>query len=222
MTSPTILRCCASGHCVMRTNALSSLFPPINLLFGMRMSCTMRVSCVTRKAMSLSTRSVPTNVSFARCRISKTCASRMWFRRRAISEKRTRSPFCAHSELRSETKIGLSVPSGTIEFLPFNFLTKRPSCTCPPMLRRKALSPSFFRKSSHAISSNTLRASIFSGCVLSRSSRKISFSLKVVCGLPMNRFCSICSTSALLFLRRRGFSAALAACLLLLPMIFSF
>ena len=135
--------------------------------------------------MSLSTLSLPTNWSFALCSISITCASLMWLRRRAIIDTLTRSPVSADMELRSDTKMGLSLPSGINEFLPFDFLTNRPSCTCPLVLSLYELSLTLVMASSHDISSMMSMASIFNGCVLRRSEWNISLRVRVLSGCEL-------------------------------------
>ena len=83
-TSPTRFLCSASGHCVIFTTALSPDFPPLSFFLGMMMSCTKMFSEVINTAKSLSTRSLPTNVSRALLRIAVTIASLICFCRRAM------------------------------------------------------------------------------------------------------------------------------------------
>ena len=130
-TSPTRFLWSASGHLVIFTKARSSVFPPFSFFLGIRMSWIKRFSCVTRKAMSFSTRNLPTKVSFFRCSIAMTIASFIWFWRRAMNWTLTWSPFKAAIELRSETKTGVPPSSGRNVFLPFALRIKVPSCTCP-------------------------------------------------------------------------------------------
>ena len=178
-TSPTRFLCSASGHCVIRTTARSPVFPPLSRFFGTRISWTKSDSCVTRKAMSRSTRNLPVKVSFLRWRISVTIASLIWLRRRARNCTRTRSPVSADMELRSETKIGVPPSSGRKVFLPLALRWNVPSCTCPFVLSRYAYSPSLARKSFHAMSSMMSRASIFIGWVVRRRFLNTCFMLMV-------------------------------------------
>ena len=165
VTSPIMLRWSASGHSIIFTTTLSPSLAPFSLRRGMMMLLASTLDGEMSVARSWSMEILPTNVSFALCRISMTCASFIWFLRRAMHEKRTRSPLSAHIELRSATKIGLSLPSGVMVFLPLVLRRKTPSCTCPFWLSWYELSDTFVMKSSHAISSIMSMASIFSGCV---------------------------------------------------------
>ena len=145
MTSPTMFFESFVGHCVIFTTAFSPSLPPFNFFFGIRMSCTKMLPSVMRKAKSFSTFNLPTAWSVLWLRMSVTIASLMWFWRRAIIATRTRSPFRANIELRSDTKMGLPPSSGRNEFLPLAFRMNVPSCTCPFWFRRYWLSPTFER-----------------------------------------------------------------------------
>ena len=197
-TSPTMRFDSREGHWVMRTTALSPVFPPFSLRLGMMMSLTNILLSVIKKAISFSTFSFPTNVSRACDRISVTIASLIWLRRRAISDTLTRSPFMAKSELRSETNMGLSLPSGKNEFLPFDLRTKTPSCTCPFVFNRYWLSDTFDKTSSQAISSITSTANIFAGWVSKWRALNICLKLNVSFGCDWKNPVSISETLRLL------------------------
>jgi len=72
-----------SGHSVIFTIALSPVFPPFSLSFGINMSLASVRFSVTRNAYDLATSNVPTKVSLARSSISITSPSASLFFRLA-------------------------------------------------------------------------------------------------------------------------------------------
>ena len=124
----------SSCHSIMRTIALSPLFPPLSLFLGMKISVARNLLSVSRVAKYLSTCRVPINTWSFFSIISITSASGSWPRRWALMCTFTLSPFRACIELRSATKIDSSPSLISTLFLPLLRRTKVPIETAPRCL----------------------------------------------------------------------------------------